>query len=88
MAVDACKQENSQQVRARENMQMVKETLNEGYCDGSGEAIDLIFIGVQDVATYVIASLMLLQAIWVASRFMYPEVCPSCNFYFILMLTI
>lgn len=45
MAVDACKQENSQQVRARENMQMVKETLNEGYCDGSGEAIDLIFIG-------------------------------------------
>lgn len=45
MAIAACRQERNQQVRGRENMEMVKETQNEGYCDASGAAVDITLVG-------------------------------------------
>lgn len=45
MAIKACAQEKSHLIRNREHMQMVKESLDEGYCDISGRTGDLNFIG-------------------------------------------
>jgi hypothetical protein len=45
MAIRACAPERSNLLRNREEMQMVKESLDEGYCDVSGRAGDLDFVG-------------------------------------------
>ncbi|THH10017.1 hypothetical protein EW146_g8507 [Bondarzewia mesenterica] len=45
MAIKACQEETSSLLRNREQMQMVKESLNEGYCDVSGRAGDLDLVG-------------------------------------------
>ncbi|KAA1478156.1 hypothetical protein DENSPDRAFT_659742 [Dentipellis sp. KUC8613] len=45
MAINACREETGHLLRNREQMQMVKESLNEGYCDVSGQAGDLDLIG-------------------------------------------
>lgn len=45
MAIKACTQEQGHLLRNRDQMQMVKESLDEGYCDISGRAGDLDFIG-------------------------------------------
>ncbi|CCM02906.1 uncharacterized protein FIBRA_05020 [Fibroporia radiculosa] len=45
LAINACKQEKSDRLQSRERMQMVEETLKEGYCDGSGESLDLVRVG-------------------------------------------
>ena len=45
MAIRACAPERSNLLRNREEMQMVKESLDEGYCDVSGRAGDLDLVG-------------------------------------------
>lgn len=45
MAIRACQEETSSFLRNREHMQMVKESLDEGYCDVSGRAGDLDLVG-------------------------------------------
>jgi hypothetical protein len=45
MAVKACTQETGNVLQNREQMQQVRESLNEGYCDISGRVGDLIMIG-------------------------------------------
>jgi hypothetical protein len=45
MAIKACRQEKGHLIRNRQHMQMVKESLNEGYCDISGRVGDLNHIG-------------------------------------------
>jgi hypothetical protein len=45
MAIRACAPERSNLLRNREAMQMVKESLDEGYCDVSGRAGDLDLVG-------------------------------------------
>lgn len=45
MAINACKEEKRDQLDSRESQQMVKEALNQGYCDGSGESLNLSLIG-------------------------------------------
>lgn len=41
MAIRACKEERSDLIQSRKQMQTVKETLNDGYCDISGNLDDL-----------------------------------------------
>ncbi|KAJ4468229.1 hypothetical protein J3R30DRAFT_3830515 [Lentinula aciculospora] len=45
MAIKACRPESGNLLRNREQMQQVKESLNEGYCDISGRTEDLQHIG-------------------------------------------
>ncbi|KAI0299353.1 hypothetical protein B0F90DRAFT_1810632 [Multifurca ochricompacta] len=45
MAIRACAPERSNLLRNREEMQVVKESLDEGYCDVSGRAGDLDLVG-------------------------------------------
>lgn len=45
MAIKACRKEQGHLLRNREQMQTVKESLDEGYCDISGRAGDLDFVG-------------------------------------------
>ena len=45
MAIKACAPERSNLLRNREEMQTVRETLDEGYCDVSGRAGELNFVG-------------------------------------------
>jgi hypothetical protein len=45
MAIKACTQETKHLLRNREQMQQVRESLNEGYCDISGRVGDLTLIG-------------------------------------------
>ncbi|KAH8102310.1 hypothetical protein BXZ70DRAFT_1017278, partial [Cristinia sonorae] len=45
MAIRACREERSQVLQNHENMQVVKEALNEGYCDISGRVGDLKLLG-------------------------------------------
>lgn len=44
-AIKACRPETRGLLRNQEHMQRVKETLNDGYCDVSGQAGDLQLIG-------------------------------------------
>ena len=44
-AIAACREERSDVVRNREHMQMVKESLDEAYCDVSGRVGDLSVVG-------------------------------------------
>ncbi|KAI0670652.1 hypothetical protein C8Q78DRAFT_1037269 [Trametes maxima] len=45
MAIRACKEERGGLLRNRQQMQMVKESLNEGYCDISGHPTDMALVG-------------------------------------------
>ncbi|TFK44587.1 hypothetical protein BDQ12DRAFT_730629 [Crucibulum laeve] len=45
MAIKACRPESGNLLRNRQEMQQVKESLNEGYCDISGRVGNLTFIG-------------------------------------------
>src|SRR5262245_10731622 len=45
MAIKACAQEKGHLVQNRERMQIVRESLNEGYCDISGRVGDLVHVG-------------------------------------------
>jgi hypothetical protein len=45
MAIKACAPERSNLLRNREEMQMVKESLDEGYCDVTGRTGDLDHVG-------------------------------------------
>jgi hypothetical protein len=45
MAIRACAPERRSLLRNREEMQMVKESLDEGYCDVSGRAGELTLVG-------------------------------------------
>jgi hypothetical protein len=44
-AIKACRPETRGLMRNREHMQQVKESMNEGYCDVSGRAGDLVHVG-------------------------------------------
>ena len=45
MAIRGCRPESGNLLRNREQMQQVKESLNEGYCDISGRVGDLNVVG-------------------------------------------
>ncbi|KAI0747853.1 hypothetical protein C8Q80DRAFT_1168786 [Daedaleopsis nitida] len=45
LAVRACKEERGDLLKNRQHMQMVKESLNEGYCDISGHPTDMTLVG-------------------------------------------
>ena len=45
LAIHACKGERSETLQNRQHMQMVKESLNEGYCDVSGHPTDMALVG-------------------------------------------
>lgn len=44
-AIAACKEENGNVLQNRQQMSMVKEAEDEGYCDISGRVDDLMFLG-------------------------------------------
>jgi hypothetical protein len=44
MAIRACKEERSELLKTRNQMQMIKESLNDSYCDVSGQK-DLVLAG-------------------------------------------
>ena len=48
MAISACKEERGDLIQSRKQMQMVKETLNDGYCDISGNLGDFMLLGELD----------------------------------------
>jgi hypothetical protein len=52
MAIKACAPEKSKLLRNREEMQMVKESLDEGYCDVTGKTGDLDLIGMCSTSSY------------------------------------
>ncbi|TBU28918.1 hypothetical protein BD311DRAFT_721461 [Dichomitus squalens] len=45
LAIRACKEERNETLRNRQQMQIVKESLNEGYCDISGHPTDMTVVG-------------------------------------------
>ena len=45
MAIRACREERSQVVQNKERMQVVRESLNDGYCDVSGQGGDMTLAG-------------------------------------------
>jgi hypothetical protein len=45
MAIKACRPESGNLLRNRQEMQQVKESLDEGYCDISGRAGDFDLVG-------------------------------------------
>lgn len=45
MAIRACKEERAEVLRNQKQLQMVREALNEGYCDPSGHPTDMALIG-------------------------------------------
>lgn len=63
MAIQACRPESGNLLRNREQMQRVKESLDEGYCDISGRAGDLQHIGsIGTMKVYLSAGAYFLQA--------------------------
>lgn len=53
MAIKSCTEEKSDLLRNREQMQMVKESLDEGYCDVLGRTGDLDLVGnLGDIKVY------------------------------------
>jgi hypothetical protein len=52
MAIKACTPEKSNLLKNREEMQMVKESLDEGYCDVTGRTGDLDLIGMCSTPSY------------------------------------
>jgi hypothetical protein len=52
MAIKACTPEKSNLLKNREEMQMVKESLDEGYCDVTGRTGDLDLIGMCSTSSY------------------------------------
>ena len=45
MAIRACREERSSLVKNKERMQVIKESLNDGYCDVSGQGGDMTLAG-------------------------------------------
>ncbi|KAI8998895.1 hypothetical protein BD414DRAFT_519966 [Trametes punicea] len=45
VAIRACKEERSEVLRNRQQMKVVREALNEGYCDISGHPVDMTLVG-------------------------------------------
>ena len=47
MAVQACREEKSGSLTSKmqEDMKVVKESINDSYCDASGQALDLVHVG-------------------------------------------
>jgi hypothetical protein len=69
MAIKACAPERSNLLRNREEMQMVRETLDEGYCDVSGRAGELNLVGMCPVPLcepFPVSHHGILQVAWVA----------------------
>lgn len=69
MAIRACAPERSNLLRNREEMQTVRETLDEGYCDVSGRAGELNSVGMWPVSHYETSRVYhygILQVAWVA----------------------
>ena len=54
MAIKACKPEEGTLLHNRKRMEIVKESLNEGYCDTSGQVGNLELLGRLEVCTSVI----------------------------------
>ena len=52
MAIKACAAEKSLLLKNREEMQMVKESLDEGYCDVTGRTGDLDLVGMCSTSSY------------------------------------
>ncbi|KAI0822620.1 hypothetical protein BC628DRAFT_1388241 [Trametes gibbosa] len=48
LAIRACKEERSEVLKNKRQMQVVKESLNEGYCDISGHPTDMTLVGDMD----------------------------------------
>lgn len=54
MALKACRPEQEKLLRNRQKMEMIKESLDEGYCDVSGHVGDLECLGTMgEVKVYV-----------------------------------
>lgn len=45
MAIRACREEKGDLVKNQEQMRIVKESLNDGYCDVSGQGGDMTLAG-------------------------------------------
>ena len=74
MAIKACREERGKVLHNHENMQVVKEALNEGYCDVSGRAGDLKLLG---KSQFVVAIRLIFnpnQARWEVLRFLLAKV--------------
>ena len=50
MAIQACREERSNVVQNKERMQVIKESLNDGYCDVSGQGGDLTLAGERNLS--------------------------------------
>lgn len=49
MAINACRPEEGTLLHNRKKMEVVKESLDEGYCDVSGQVGNLEFLGMLNV---------------------------------------
>ena len=68
MAIKACAPEKSILLRNREEMQMVKESLDEGYCDVTGRTSDLDLVGMFSTSSYTFLTPLTTsnsQVVWV-----------------------
>lgn len=74
MAIKACTQEQGHLLRNRDQMQMVKESLDEGYCDISGRAGELDYVGKTLTVLLRRTAYKMQQVIWVASKSTFQEV--------------
>jgi len=74
-AIRACKEERSDLIQSRQQMQMVKETLNDGYCDISGNIDDLSFLGKLDAPYQSLQpQITVSKVIWDKSKYIPPRV--------------
>ena len=55
MAIKACKPEEGTLLHNRKRMEIVKESLNEGYCDTSGQVGNLELLGRLEVHTSAVS---------------------------------
>lgn len=71
MAIAACKPESQSLLRNRQQMAMVKESLNEGYCDISGSTDDFVLAGKFIAQGYFSSTFLTsrLQAKWLGIAF-------------------
>lgn len=68
MAISACKEEKRDQFNSRESQQLVREALNQGYCDGSGESLNLSLIGESCYDRVYAHGWSYVQVLWKTSR--------------------
>ncbi|KAJ3549086.1 hypothetical protein NM688_g5219 [Phlebia brevispora] len=69
MAIRACREERGEVLKNQEQMRIVKESLNDGYCDVSGQGGDMTYVGeMGDVKIFISREISQPQVVLSAKR--------------------